>query len=298
MSNPNFNNTTIGSVQIGNNTTSHIQQNVATPQTLTINRNRVLQAFYEEYAFSGDALITRAAAFKRSRLPKSDFDTAHKYLHDKGLVKYRTMGDLDGSSQITTLGIDAFEGNMPANPHLAPQPHSNVASTTDARQVFVVHGRNMKVRSEVCAFLRSLDLRIIEWNDAIQLTGSASPSTFEIVSAGLKSAKAIVILFTGDDEVMLKPEFHSPNDPLFESQLTPQARPNVILEAGMALGLARDRTVIVEVGNIRPMSDIAGLNTVRLTNTAQSRNNFAARLRVAGCVVDTNGADWLSAGEF
>ena len=66
----------------------------------------------------------------------------------------------------------------------------------------------------------------------------------------------------------------------------------------MAIALGRSRTVPVSAGNIRRISNIDGINLVRLDNTAEARNALAGRLENAGCSVDKGGMDWLTAGNF
>ena len=66
----------------------------------------------------------------------------------------------------------------------------------------------------------------------------------------------------------------------------------------MALGRDPDHTVIVEVGDVRPFSDIAGRHVVRLNNDAAKRMDLTERLKTCGCSVDTSGKDWLEAGDF
>jgi hypothetical protein len=72
----------------------------------------------------------------------------------------------------------------------------------------------------------------------------------------------------------------------------------VLFEAGMAIALHPTRTVLVQVGEIRPISDIAGRHLVRLTNAADSRQNLANRLATAGCPVDLSGTQWHTVGDF
>jgi hypothetical protein len=64
------------------------------------------------------------------------------------------------------------------------------------------------------------------------------------------------------------------------------------------LGGIRAKRILVQVGTIRPFSDIAGRHVVRLSNAAQQRHELANRLQVAGCKVDQSGQDWYSAGNF
>jgi hypothetical protein len=83
-----------------------------------------------------------------------------------------------------------------------------------------------------------------------------------------------------------------------ELEPTGQARLNVVFEAGMAMALDRDRVVIVEVGQVRKMSDTAGLNVIRLHDNIDPRKDLAARLKAAGLAVDDTGEDWRTAGTF
>ena len=165
-------------------------------------------------------------------------------------------------------------------------------------RVFVVHGRDEKVRRALSDFLRTIGLKPIEWSVAVTLTGKTSPYVGEILDAAMLHAQAIVVLFTGDDLVRLKDEFLWVNDPAYERKTTPQSRPNVIFEAGMALGKYPERTILVQVGILRPFSDIAGRHFIRLKNTSKSRQELAQRLKLAGCNVDLSGTDWHDAGSF
>jgi predicted nucleotide-binding protein len=165
-------------------------------------------------------------------------------------------------------------------------------------RVFVIHGRDEEMRRALFDFLRAIDLKPIEWSEAVALTGKPSPFVGEILDAAMLHAQAIIVLFTGDDQARLKDEFLSGNDPVYERETTPQSRPNVIFEAGLALGRYPFRTILVQVGNLRPFSDIAGRHLIRLKNTSKSRQELAQRLRLAGCEVDLSGTDWHDAGSF
>lgn len=168
----------------------------------------------------------------------------------------------------------------------------------DNRNVFVVHGRNLEARNSLFRFLRSIGLRPLEWSQAVKETGEASPFIGNILDVAFSMAQAIVVLLTPDDEARLREPFRGPADPPYESQLTGQARPNVLFEAGMAMGHNPSRTIIVELGTVRPFSDIAGRHTVRLSNTSAARQELAQRLETAGCTVDLSGRDWHTEGDF
>lgn len=188
--------------------------------------------------------------------------------------------------------LPLFEG--PGGKPLKTAP----AQSVDPRSVFVVHGRNTRLNAAMFAFLRSLDLRPLEWEHLISRTGQPNPYVGEILKVGFAEATAAVVLLTGDDEARLREPLRNPSDPPFESVLTPQARPNVLLEAGMALGLYESRTVIVQCGEVRSMSDILGRHILRLSNSPESRKDFAQRLTTATCAVSTAGSHWLTTGDF
>jgi predicted nucleotide-binding protein len=168
----------------------------------------------------------------------------------------------------------------------------------DTRNVFVVHGRNLEARNSLFRFLRSVGLRPLEWSQGIQLTGKASPFIGEILDVAFSKAQAVVVLLTPDDEARLREPFRGSKEPAYETELTGQARPNVLFEAGMAMGRDPDRTVIVEVGDLRPFSDIAGRYTIKLDNGFATRHELAQRLETAGCAVDLTGRDWHTEGGF
>jgi len=66
----------------------------------------------------------------------------------------------------------------------------------------------------------------------------------------------------------------------------------------MALARNEAHTIIVEVGKVRPVSDLSGRHVIRLNNSAEKRHELAQRLVAAGCPVSTQGNDWLRVGDF
>jgi len=171
-------------------------------------------------------------------------------------------------------------------------------SSSQNKKVFVVHGRNLKIRDSMFEFLMAIDLEPIEWEEAVRLTGSASPFTGEILENAFTYAQAIVVLFTPDDIARLKEEFQLPQDLPYEKQLTGQARPNVIFEAGLAFGKNPTRKILIHIGHLRPFSDIAGRNYINLKNDEINRKNLIERLKTAGCDVELEGDEWLTTGNF
>lgn len=171
------------------------------------------------------------------------------------------------------------------------------SAQVNRRRIFVIHGRNEEARAAMFAFLRALDLAPIEWSTAISMTGQGSPFIGDVLTTALDRAQAIVVLLTPDELASLRPEYAAAiDDP--ELLPTPQARPNVLFEAGMAFGRAPERTILVQIGKLREFSDISGRHVLRLNSTVAKRQELALRLKDAGCHVDMSGSEWHTAGVF
>lgn len=170
-------------------------------------------------------------------------------------------------------------------------------TSVDRRSVFVVHGRNDALRKAMFDFLRSINLKPIEWTEAVSMTGHGSPYVGQVLDVAFDNAQAVVVLLTPDEIAYLQPQYGQGE---FDAETQPaaQARPNVLFEAGMALGRNASRTVLVEVGQVRPFSDIAGRHVVRMSNSVTARQALAKRLETAGCAVDVGGTDWHETGDF
>jgi hypothetical protein len=168
----------------------------------------------------------------------------------------------------------------------------------DKKSVFVIHGRNHAARVAMFEFLRSIELHPLEWSRIVAATGQASPYIGDVLERGFSMAQAAVALLTPDDVARLAKPLQGDNETPHETTLTGQPRQNVLFEAGMAMGKFPDRTVIVELGRLRPMSDTLGRHVVRLTNAFDTRQDLANRLQTAGCDVSLVGTDWHTSGDF
>jgi hypothetical protein len=133
---------------------------------------------------------------------------------------------------------------------------------------------------------------------AIQLTGKASPYIGEILEAAFNHAQAAVVLLSPDDEARLRADLLQSDDPPGERMLAGQARPNVLFEAGMAFASHPNQTVLVQLGQVKPFSDVAGRHVVKMDNSVQKRQEFALKLRTAGCSVNMEGTDWHTSGDL
>lgn len=221
-----------------------------------------------------------------------------QYLEGENQIVFRTE---QGEISISHEGVKEAEKSKFGKK--APELEEVIvkSSNIDPKKVFVVHGRNEKARRAMFDFLRSLGLDPIEWNRAIKSTGKGAPFIGEVLDKAFEIAQAIIVLITGDDIAKLKGQYVKPDDPDYEKNYTPQARPNVIFEAGLAFGRQSDRTVIavLEKETTRPFSDIYGRHLVKLSNKAESRKDIMDRLRTAGCEIDIEGkTDWMNTGDF
>jgi predicted nucleotide-binding protein len=226
------------------------------------------------------------------------FSNPSEYLGpvDNGTTRLLSISTQAGSASIEQIGPRILQ--LLADAVVISEEKEMEITEKDSRRVFVVHGRNETLRQAMFIFLRSIGLDPIEWTEAVKWTESGSPYVDEILNVAFDRAQAIVVLMTPDDEARLRPEFQSENDPSHERDLTPQARPNVIFEAGMARGRDPKRTVLVQIGQLRPFSDIGGLHIVKLDNSTEKRQDLAMRLKTAGCPVKLDRTTWHKMGDF
>jgi len=167
-----------------------------------------------------------------------------------------------------------------------------------ARKIWVVYGRDEQMRKALFEFLRAVGLHPMSFDAALQGTAQGAPYVGDVLEHAFQQAQAVAVLLTGDDVARLRREFVRYSDPECEREPTPQARPNVLFEAGMAMGRKPEKTVFVQAGFTRPFSDISGRHVVRVDNSADSRWKLAKRLESIGCAVDLDNPDWMSSGNL
>jgi predicted nucleotide-binding protein len=219
----------------------------------------------------------------------------HKFSTPEERAQIRGSVTLGGSDVPQSSANSA-----PAQPVKRPGRAKKVPVTAKARDnsVFVVHGRNDKLRRSLFDFLRALGLKPLEWEKVVLMTKKTNPYIGDILDNTMAKVQAVVVLFSPDDLARLRPELLTKSDGTSEKQLRGQPRPNVLFEAGLALGRHPGKTILVEVGKLRKFSDIAGRHVVRLSNEYAKRNDLANRLENLGCKVDKQGTDWTTAGDF
>jgi predicted nucleotide-binding protein len=239
------------------------------------------QIFEAGYAFGTQPMRTIVMQIGDVR-PFSDIAGRH-ILHFTGIGQDYNF--LRASLRLAgcMMGTDSEASNAPEVPRVSPNP----------QKVFVVHGRDFAAKSAMFAFLRSLDLTPIEWDKAVRSANKGSSAyTGEAAVAGIDEAQAVVVLLTGDDLVQLEKP-----GAVGQSSSRRQARPNVLFEAGITFSRCGERTILVQLGNVRPCHDMEGRSMIKLTNKSTSRWRLIQRLIDAGCPVQLDGR-WDSSGNF
>jgi len=171
-------------------------------------------------------------------------------------------------------------------------------SPSRERAVLVVHGRDEQAKDAVFGLLRRLDLHPLEWEDAVSATTASAPFLGEVVTAAVSIAQVAIVLLTPDDIVMTHPTLRNDSEPVHGVRPTGQASPSVLLELGMLLAANPDRTIIVQIGDVRPVADLAGRNLIRLDGSAASLGELVSRLKLAGSLVNDAGTEWRDTSPF
>lgn len=170
----------------------------------------------------------------------------------------------------------------------------------DPKRVFIVYGRNQKAYNAMRLFLQSLRLDPITFDEVRNQLGG-SPFVGHIVRAGMERAQAIIILLTPDEYAELRPSLrsnHDKNDDIARWQ----PRPNVLLEAGMALAIDETRTILVVLrSDVTLASDLHGRHFIHLSNNMDSRARMRDALVGVHCSIDQSLTQWHDvnlAGDF
>lgn len=268
------------------------------------NQNLILRYLLALEEKSGTVLgVHEKVIAKGTGLTPYQIGTALELLKSRKLVDaHESLLESDSgfiSTRLTAKGrLRAEKLNLEKRKSTIAKSTKTIERSKNPRDVFVVHGRDLVMRDALYAFLRALDLRPLEWTELIKRTRKGTPYVGEVLDKAFSEAQAVVVLMTPDDEGCLLPSLRGSEEPSHERELTPQARLNVIFEAGIAMGYCPKRTVIVEIGQLRPFSDITGRHTVRMDNSPEKRLDLAQRLENAGCKTNRDGTEWLSVGDF
>lgn len=209
--------------------------------------------------------------------------------------RFATNEDRSEMRGHTVAHVDIEEAPAAAPVQTVPRLSAKSVRPTKNNTLFVVHGRDAKLNEDMFALLRALGLNPVEWSKAVAKTKGNNPDVDKIIGGQMKTVQGIVVLISPDEQAKLKAKFSESDS---EKKLQDQARPNVLFEAGWAFGAYPEKTLLVRVGNTRPISDLSGKHIIRLANSPESRKEFAQRLKKMKFKVDTEGTSWLTEGNF
>jgi predicted nucleotide-binding protein len=173
--------------------------------------------------------------------------------------------------------------------HVAAEAPARRAEPDSAR-VFVIHRYGDPAHTALTAFLRSLGLEPLDWSSLITPGENWRARMMDVLRSAVETSSAVIALLTPDEAE----DAHADVSPQRPS-------PNVLLELGLALGLASTKTIVVAAGRVDLPSDLAGVHVIQLSNATAGREALRTRLRLLGCPLTDNHLDWLDpavAGDF
>ena len=157
----------------------------------------------------------------------------------------------------------------------------------DPRAVFIVHGRDMFAVEVLKELLAGLGLKQLTLEAVLHELGTANAQLWDVIYAGMQMAQAVIVLMTGDDEARLCEGLaDAPQD------LTRQARQNVLIEAGLALGMCDNRTIVVRCTSAVIPADFSGLFRIDVPGDGDWRVAVQERLAIAGCPLEADETTW------
>jgi len=168
-------------------------------------------------------------------------------------------------------------------------PNGEALAERRVRRVFLVHGRNDPAKRTLVKCLEHWGLSVVDFASVSAEVGG-TPFVGEVLRAALDSVQAVIVLLTPDEYSTLDLGFFLRSDKPHE-RMRWQPRPNVIFEAGMAIGIDERRTVIVGIGShLGLFSDLSGRHVLELRNTVDCLTTLAGKLEAAGCALSRTDA--------
>lgn len=142
-------------------------------------------------------------------------------------------------------------------------------------KVFIVHGRDVLLRTQVESVLRALGLEPIILQEQANNGKTIIEKIEECTDVGFG-----IVLYTPCDEGRLKSE---------EGKLKPRARQNVVLEHGYLMAkLGRERVCCLVSDDVEFPSDIQGVGYIPANDIDQWKYKIAKELKGAGFDIDIN----------
>jgi predicted nucleotide-binding protein len=161
-------------------------------------------------------------------------------------------------------------------------PARNSTSPNRAK-AFIIHGRDEAAKKAVETIVHSTGAEVIPF-DAAPPNEDDLQQVLDMVVNGIQEADVVIALLTPDEQAALYDSATGTQvtDPIERDEASGwQPRPNVLVEIGIAVGLARHKTILVRMGPIRRISDIAGVLMINLdqqTGEEQLRRAVVKRI--------------------
>ncbi len=230
--------------------------------------NGQLQPDYVSWRLQAIAAVEELGKTARPLLKDLESDKQGPYFYQGSTA--RVLGVLKGALAIAER--QARAGRPQAVLEVARE--QGAADIQDA--VFVVHGHDDALRSQVARFLEKLEIRAV----LLFEQPGRGKTVIEKLEAN-STVKFAVVLLTPDDV----------GRAVKDEELRPRARQNVILELGYFMGrLGRSNVAVLYDESVELLSDYRGVEYIKVDAEGAWRLRLARELKEAGLAVDMNRA--------
>lgn len=191
-------------------------------------------------------------------------------------TKDTILGESDICPEITNDIFEKVDANLQSAKNKTPESEENEIETSEtSKNVFIVHGHNETIRSEVELLIKELG-----YNPIVLFKRPDGGSTIiEKLERETKDIVFAVIIYTGCDE----------GKPKESDVLKPRARQNVVFEHGMMCGiLGREKVVALVEPEVEFPGDLSGIIYKKLDNSGHWQIEIAREMKESGLDVDLN----------
>lgn len=226
-----------------------------------------------------DAANVRLLKIKSSNRASSQLrDIAQSNVRPGVFFVYNEIGIIEGEKYVADITKDVLKsiGNIldEQSSQSSLEVVKNASSSMTNDRIFIVHGRDDKVKIEVARFIEKLGFNPIILHEQ----ASSGKTIIEKIEANTNVGFAIV-LYTACDIGGI----------FGDSNQKPRARQNVVFEHGYLIGrLGRDKVCALVKSGVETPNDISGVVYVTLDDHGAWHVHVAKELRQAGFAVDMN----------
>ncbi|WP_256460354.1 TIR domain-containing protein [Bradyrhizobium sp. 41S5] len=134
-------------------------------------------------------------------------------------INYQPFATAEDRAEMRLATASAYVSPSPASTSAptAQPPGKKLAKTkvkaTKDNSMFVVHGRDAKLNQDIYAFLASIGIVPMEWDQAIKAAkGGANPIVGDVISQAMDRVQGVMVLFSPDEEAKVRSKFASASD--------------------------------------------------------------------------------------